>query len=86
MTAAAIPLLLHLGATGRGEVLEQARHRTGGTVCGNQLVTPEGGFPLALAAGDQGPRQVKGVMTYPVGTTNQSRGHRRVGVRSRAGV
>src|SRR5258705_7265516 len=51
--AAAVPLRADFGAARRGEALEQARHRAGGTVCGDQLVAPEGGFPVALAASDE---------------------------------
>src|SRR5262249_20134918 len=36
-----------------GEVVKQARHRTAGPVCREQLVATEGGFPFALAAGDK---------------------------------
>src|SRR5262249_3530716 len=36
-----------------GEVVKQARHRTAGPVGREELVTTEGGFPFALAAGDK---------------------------------
>jgi len=51
--SAAIPVGTELRTTRCGEVVEQARHRTGGPVCREQLVATEGGFPFVFAAGDE---------------------------------
>jgi len=51
--AAAVPLRADLGASGRGESFQQARHRAGSPMFGEQVVAREGGLPFALAAGDK---------------------------------
>jgi hypothetical protein len=51
--AAAVPLRADLGAAGRGETFEQARHRAGSPMFCDQLIATKRTPPVALIAGDE---------------------------------